>query len=148
MTGDDRIEAIDEFQRGDAQVCIAQIKAAGIAVTLTAASEAVFVQCDWSAGDLKQCADRILRVDDITEARAAAGERITWHVLQAHYADGDPTFDAHAGPCSRTQGGRLRRSELRAARDDEDESVQYEATDDVGARSGTTTAGGETRGVW
>jgi SWI/SNF-related matrix-associated actin-dependent regulator 1 of chromatin subfamily A len=95
VTGDDRIEAVAEFQRGDAQVVLAQIKAAGIGVTLTAAADAVFVQCGWAAGDLKQCADRILRADDISRARAAAGERVTWHVLQAHYADGDATFDAH-----------------------------------------------------
>jgi len=95
VTGDDRIDAVDEFQRGDAQVCIAQVRAAGVGVTLTAASEAVFVQCDWSAGALKQCADRILRADDISRQRADAGEGITWHVLQTHYADGDETFDAH-----------------------------------------------------
>lgn len=94
VTGDDRIEAIDEFQRGDAHVCIAQIKAAGMAVTLTAASEAVYIQVPWSAGDLAQTAGRNLRVDDITKARAATGEKITWHVLQTHYADGDATFDA------------------------------------------------------
>ena len=64
-----------------------------MAVTLTAAADAVFVQVPWSAGDLKQCADRILRADDI-KARAPGGEAITWHVLQAHYANGDPTFDA------------------------------------------------------
>jgi hypothetical protein len=95
VTGDDRIEAVREFQAGDVEVCLAQVKAAGIGVTLTAASEAVFVQTDWSAGALKQCADRILRADDISKARADAGEGITWHVLQAHYSDGDPTFDAH-----------------------------------------------------
>jgi hypothetical protein len=95
VTGDDRKAAVEEFQAGDAQVCLAQIKAAGIGVTLTAAADAVFVQCGWAAGDLKQCADRILRADDISQARAAAGERVTWHVLQAHYHDGDATFDAH-----------------------------------------------------
>jgi hypothetical protein len=42
---------------------------------------------------LKQAADRILRVDDRTMARALNGERITWHVLQAAHADGAPTFD-------------------------------------------------------
>jgi hypothetical protein len=93
VTGEARVRAIADFQDGTAQVCLAQIRAAGMAVTLTGAADAVFVQVPWSAGDLKQAADRILRVDDRTMARAAAGERITWHVLQAAHDDGAPTFD-------------------------------------------------------
>ena len=93
VTGDARIRAIEDFQNGTAQVMVAQIKAAGMAVTLTAAADAVFVQVPWSAGDLKQAADRILRVDDRTMERARNGEAITWHVLQAAHADGSPTFD-------------------------------------------------------
>jgi Helicase conserved C-terminal domain len=127
VTGDDRIEAIEDFQSGRANVCLANIKAAGMAVTLTAASDAVFVQVPWSAGDLKQAADRILRVDDITAARAAAGERVTWHVLQAHYSDGDATFDAaiwtvlerKAAVCDAVNAGRPVTMSS--------ESVQYEA---------------------
>lgn len=94
VTGQAREDAIATFQSGGAQVLLAQIKAAGVGVTLTAAADAVFVQVPWSAGDLKQAADRILRVDDITRARALAGESVTWHVLQACKANGDPTFDA------------------------------------------------------
>jgi len=93
VTGAAREMSVDDFQNGTAQVMVAQIKAAGMAVTLTAAADAVFVQVPWSAGDLKQAADRILRVDDRTMARALNGERITWHVLQAAHADGAPTFD-------------------------------------------------------
>ena len=95
VTGEDRKAAVAEFQAGDAQVCIAQVRAAGVGVTLTAASEAVFVQTDWSAGSLKQCADRILRTDDISMQRGRDGEDITWHVIQTHYANGDSTFDGH-----------------------------------------------------
>jgi len=94
VTGDARTDAIDEFQESGVQVCLAQIKSAGMAVTLTAACHAVFVQVPWSAGDLKQAADRFLRVDNITRDRAAAGGRVTWHVIQACYDNGDPTFDA------------------------------------------------------
>lgn len=127
VTGQDRIDAIDEFQRGDAQVVLAQIKAAGVGVTLTAAADAVFVQCGWAAGELKQCADRILRADDISMARRARNERVTWHVLQAHYADGDATFDAHiwtvlekkAAVCDAVNAGRPVTMS--------DESVQKEA---------------------
>jgi SWI/SNF-related matrix-associated actin-dependent regulator 1 of chromatin subfamily A len=93
VTGEARTMAVEDFQNGTATVLLAQIKAAGMAVTLTAAADAVFVQVPWSAGDLKQAADRILRTDDRTYARAAAGETITWHVLQAAHDDGTSTFD-------------------------------------------------------
>lgn len=93
-TGDRRRDAQDAIQNGTAQVCLAQIKAAGMAVTLTGASQAVFVQVPWSAGDLAQAAGRIRRSDAISADRAAKGERVTWHVLQACKDNGDPTFDA------------------------------------------------------
>ena len=90
-----------------------------MAVTLTAAADAVFVQVPWSAGDLKQAADRILRVDDRTMARAAAGEAITWHVIQACYDNGAPTFDAGdvVRPGNKATGVRCR--QRRSAGDDE-----------------------------
>jgi hypothetical protein len=45
VTGDDRTFAVEDFQAGDAKVCLARIESASIAVTLTAACHAVFVQC-------------------------------------------------------------------------------------------------------
>jgi Helicase conserved C-terminal domain len=93
-TGQARIDAIARFQNGGAMVCIAQFKAAGMSVTLTAAADAVMAQMPWSAGDYSQAAGRNLRVDAITMARAQAGEKVTIHVLQSCYANGDPTFDA------------------------------------------------------
>lgn len=93
VTGDARDAEIASFQASKTPVILCQIRAAGLGVTLTAAADAVFVQVPWSAGDLKQAADRILRVDDKTLARAVNGEAITWHVLQAAKDDGKPTFD-------------------------------------------------------
>ena len=92
-TGKRRLHEVEAFQAGDTQVCLAQIRAAGQSVTLTAAADALFLQVPWSAGDLAQASRRILRCDDRTYARAANGERITWHVMQACLADGSPTFD-------------------------------------------------------
>ena len=114
VTGDARQDAIHTFQAGKAQVMLAQIRAAGMAVTLTAAADAVFCQVPWSAGDLKQAADRILRADDRSMERALRGEAVTWHVLQAAKANGDPTFDAamwnvlelKAGICDAVNAGR------------------------------------------
>jgi hypothetical protein len=86
--------AVEEgFQRGETRVVLAQLQAAGQALTLTAASEAVWVQLPWSAGMLAQQRDRIRRVDDISRARAARGEACTFHVLQAAHEDGDGTID-------------------------------------------------------
>jgi hypothetical protein len=95
MTPDLRAKAEHAFQDGTAQILLGQIDAAGVAVTLTASADAVFVQCPWSAGKLKQAADRILRADDRSMARAKNGEAVTFHVLQAFHEDGKPTFDSH-----------------------------------------------------
>ena len=106
VTGDKRVDVINDFQdpNGKHQVVLGQLGAMGIGVTLTAAADAVFVQTPWSAGDLKQAADRILRNDDMSQARAAAGEAVTWHVLQAAQANGDPTIDMAHWSCSGEQG--------------------------------------------
>ena len=95
QNADERMAGMARFQDMDStsMVMLAQIGAAGIGVTLTAAADAVFVQVPWSAGDLKQAADRILRTDAITYERARQGGTVTWHVIQAAYADGTPTFD-------------------------------------------------------
>jgi hypothetical protein len=93
VTGAHRQDTVDDFQAGRVDVLIAQLKAAGIGVTLTRAADAVFVQCPWSAGDLSQAAGRILRTDQISRDRAAAGEGVRWHVLNACHEDGTPTFD-------------------------------------------------------
>ena len=127
VTGEARIQTINDFQAGHDDIMFAQVTAAGMAVTLTAAADAIFVQCPWSAGELKQCADRILRVDDKTVARAKAGQSVTWHVLHAAHDNGDPSFDMalwsvlemKARICDAVNAGRPVTMS--------DESVQYEA---------------------
>jgi hypothetical protein len=93
VTGDHRTDLVDDFQAGRVDILLAQLSAAGIGVTLTAAADAIFVQVPWSAGNLAQAAGRILRVDEISQARARRGEDVRWHVLQAAYENGDQTFD-------------------------------------------------------
>ena len=119
VTGDRRMDTINDFQNADSDtmVCLAQIGAAGVGVTLTAAADAVFSQLCWSAGDFKQAMDRILRTDDRTMQRAIDGEAITWHILQACQEDGTP--DHRCAPVQRAavQGGYLRRSERRPSGD-------------------------------
>ena len=49
VTGEHRLGEVADFQAGRSQVMLAQIRAAGMAVTLTAAADAVFCQVPWSA---------------------------------------------------------------------------------------------------
>ena len=80
---DTREAEANAFQDGTVKVVLANMKAAGVAVTLTAASQSIYVQLPWSAGDLKQCADRTLRADDRSRQRAAWGEGVTWQATLA-----------------------------------------------------------------
>lgn len=88
-----REQEVLAFQAGTVKVCVANMKAAGVAVTLTAACHSVYAQLCWSAGDLKQTADRTLRADQISRDRATRGEGVTWHVMLAAKSDGTMSID-------------------------------------------------------
>jgi len=89
----DRRAMEDEFQAGGTQVMLAQLRAAGQAVTLTAARHSVWCQIDWAAGMLAQQKDRNRRCDAMSRERADRGETVEYHVLQAAKENGDDTFD-------------------------------------------------------
>lgn len=63
MADPERQRAIDAFQQEDGcRVIVCSMKAAGVGITLTAASVAVFVEFDYTPGTIDQSADRIHRI--------------------------------------------------------------------------------------
>lgn len=57
-----RGQVVDAFQAGKVRVFVGQIQAAGTGITLTAASDVVFVEASWTPADNAQAAMRVHRI--------------------------------------------------------------------------------------
>jgi SWI/SNF-related matrix-associated actin-dependent regulator 1 of chromatin subfamily A len=62
MPASERQAAVDAFQRGDASRIVCSIQAASTGYTLTAATNALFVEQAWTPATLEQAEDRLHRI--------------------------------------------------------------------------------------
>lgn len=58
----DRQRIVDRFQAGESKIFIGTIKAGGVGITLTAASDLLMVDRPWTPGDAEQAEDRVFRL--------------------------------------------------------------------------------------
>lgn len=62
VSQEERQKAVDDFQKGDANIFIGSIRACSEAITLTASNHVIFAEIDWTPGKNIQAEDRAYRI--------------------------------------------------------------------------------------
>lgn len=82
-----RQEAVDEFQiHTEVRVFLGQIQAAGVGITLTAASTVIFVESSWVPGEVDQAIDRCHRIgqrDSVLAQFLVIEDSLEEHMIRA-----------------------------------------------------------------
>jgi SWI/SNF-related matrix-associated actin-dependent regulator 1 of chromatin subfamily A len=69
VSNDQRADIVNRFQNDPSmKVVLIGIESGGFGLTLTAASEVVFLQLPWSPGAVSQCVDRVHRVGQLADS--------------------------------------------------------------------------------
>jgi len=100
----DRQHAVEQFQNGNARVFLGSLHAAGVGLTLTAASVAVFAELDWTPGVMDQAADRIHRIgqrDSVMIHYCVLDGSLDHNMVQALIDKGDVVASIMSNPMDR-----------------------------------------------
>lgn len=68
---EDRQPMVERFQSGESDIFISTIKAGGVGITLTRASDLLLVDRSWTPGDNNQASDRIHRIGSVNPVTIA-----------------------------------------------------------------------------
>jgi SWI/SNF-related matrix-associated actin-dependent regulator 1 of chromatin subfamily A len=82
VSADARQAAVDAFEAGEARVFLGTYGAAGVGLTLTAASDTLHVEREWTPATEEQAEDRVHRIGQVNACTA-------WYLVAPASVDGD-----------------------------------------------------------